>query len=75
MRRQKVIIYRSDAFKMAIVREYQASRVSKNALCRKYGIGSPHAISDWIRIFAFKIKEEYMREQSIEHQEIRELNR
>jgi transposase-like protein len=63
MRRQKVIIRRSDAFKMAVVGEYQRGRISKNALYRKYGIGPHHAISDWIQIFAAESKvEEDMRD-------------
>lgn len=66
MRRQKVVICRNDACKIAVVREYQADGVSKNALCRKYGIGSHHAISDWMRIIASEVKEEDMRDQSIE---------
>jgi hypothetical protein len=45
MRRQKVTIHRSDAFKMAVVGEYQRGRINKNALYQKYGIGSHHARS------------------------------
>jgi hypothetical protein len=44
----KVIICSSDAFKIALVREYQDGEISKNALSRKYGIGSRHAVLDWM---------------------------
>jgi transposase-like protein len=61
--------------KIAVICEYQDGRVRKNALCRKHGISSDPEISDWNCILAVEAKEESIRDQSIEHQEINELKR
>jgi transposase len=45
----------TDAFKLAVIKDYFSSGLSKRALCRKYTIRSQGALNRWLQQFGYAV--------------------